>query len=92
MRKGCLAIACLFALGTAQGQKMADGKGKDIVEAACDGCHGLDQIAGRAWSEAKWRDVLKKMIDKGAILSDEEFKTVVDYLIANYGEKSGKPK
>lgn len=76
----------------AQGQKLPDGKGKEIVEAACDGCHGLDQIIGRAWSAEKWRSVVRKMVDKGAVLSDEELKTVVDYLVANFGEGTPKAK
>lgn len=92
MRKSWLVMGCLFVASAAQGQKLPDGKGKDIVEAACDGCHGLDQIIGRAWSEEQWRTVLKKMIDKGAVLSDEEFKTVVEYLVANFGESPAKSK
>jgi len=79
-------------VSAAQAQKLPEGKGKETVEAACDGCHGVEQIIGRAWSAEKWRDVLKKMIDKGAVLSDEEFKTVVDYLVANFGETPAKPK
>jgi virginiamycin B lyase len=73
-------------------QKLPDGKGKEVVEAACDGCHGLDQIIGRAWSADKWRSVVKSMIDKGAVLSDDELKTVVDYLAANFGETPAKSK
>ena len=92
MRKSWLVIGCLFVVAAAQGQKLPDGKGKETIEAACDGCHGLDQIIGRAWSEEKWRAVLKKMVDKGAVLSDDEFKTVVDYLVANFGEAPAKPK
>jgi len=92
MRKSWLVIGCLCFVSAALGQKLPEGKGKETIEAACDGCHGLDQIIGRAWSAEKWREVLKKMVDKGAVLSDEEFKTVVDYLVANFGEAPAKPK
>jgi hypothetical protein len=96
MQKSCLVIGCLclaaWTEGRAQGQKLPEGKGKETVEAACDGCHGLEQVIGRAWSAEKWRDVVKKMIDKGAVLSDDEMKTVVDYLVANFGEGAAKPK
>lgn len=92
MQKLWLTIGCLFFFSAAQGQKLPDGKGKETVEAACDGCHGLEQIFGRTWSADKWRNVVKKMVDKGAVLSDEEFKTVVDYLAANFGEAAPKPK
>jgi cytochrome c5 len=56
-------MGCLFVASAAPGQKLPDGKGEDIVEAACDGCHG-----------------------------QEEFKAVVDYLVANFGEGTAKPK
>jgi cytochrome c5 len=92
MRKSWLVIGSLCLVSVAQAQKLPDGKGKETVEAACDGCHGLEQIIGRTWSADKWRDVVKKMVDKGAVLSDEEFKTVVDYLAANFGEAPAKPK
>jgi len=32
------------------------------------------------------------MVDKGAVLTEEEFKSVVDYLVANFGEGAAKPK
>ena len=87
-----LAIGCLCVTPFLQAQKLPDGKGKETVEAACDGCHAVDQIIGRAWSEEKWRTVVKKMIDKGAVLTDDELKTVIDYLVANFGETPAKPK
>ena len=90
MWKTRIGVVCLSIASVALAQKLPDGKGKEIVEGACDGCHGLDQIMGRTWSAEKWRDVVKKMVDKGASLSDDEFKTVVDYLAANFGE--AKPK
>jgi hypothetical protein len=32
------------------------------------------------------------MVDKGAVLSDDEMKTVVAYLVANFGEAPAKLK
>jgi virginiamycin B lyase len=89
---GCLCIVSTGLVSQAQGQKLPDGKGKEVVEAACDGCHGLEQIQGRAWSEEKWRAVVKSMVDKGAVLSDDELKSVIAYLAANFGEAPAKPK
>jgi cytochrome c5 len=92
MRKSWLVIGFFSIVSAMHGQKLPDGKGKEIIEAACDGCHGVDQIIGRAWSAEKWNEVVKKMVEKGAVLSDEEFKTVIAYLVANFGDSSAKPK
>jgi cytochrome c5 len=92
MRKLWFVIGFLGIVSVIQAQKLPDGKGKEIIEAACDGCHGVDQIIGRAWSAEKWNEVVKKMVEKGAVLSDEEFKTVIAYLVANFGDSPGKPK
>jgi cytochrome c5 len=87
-----LVVACIGLTSLLQAQKLPEGKGKEVVEAACDGCHGVDQIIGRAWSADKWRSVVKSMIDKGAVLSDDELKAVIDYLAANFGEAPAKAK
>jgi len=89
---GCLGVLSAILTTQAMAQKLPDGKGKEVVEAACDGCHGLEQIQGRAWSEEKWRAVVKSMVDKGAVLSDDELKTVIAYLAANFPETPAKPK
>lgn len=81
---------CMGPALVANAQKLPEGKGKAVVEAACDGCHGMEQLQGRAWSKAKWLEVVKKMEDKGATLSDEERTAVVDYLAANFGEPKAK--
>jgi len=92
MMRVSLVIAFLSLTSLLPAQKLPDGKGKDVVEAACDGCHGVDQIIGRAWSADKWASVIKSMVDKGAVLSDEERKTIIDYLAANFGETPAKSK
>ena len=78
-------LTILVVIG--QGEELAPGKGKAIVQAACTDCHGPEAIFGRTWSKAKWSDTVKNMQSLGAVLSDEEFDIVVDYLTTNYGEK-----
>lgn len=88
MRTFCFLICLGFTAGFvaslgAQGN-LPDGKGKEIVEGACAECHGSDQIEGRAWTAERWRAEVGIMVNKGATLSDEEMKTLLAYLIANF--------
>jgi len=65
--------------------ELAPGPGQAKVAAACSGCHAISQITSKAYSEAKWVEVVEQMIDHGAPVSDADFDSVVDYLIAHYG-------
>jgi competence protein ComEA len=78
-------LLCLGFVSGAGAQTLPAGKGKDIVEGACSDCHGSEQVQGRAWTADRWRKIVRQMVDKGAVLSDEETKTLLDYLIANFG-------
>jgi competence ComEA-like helix-hairpin-helix protein len=84
MRIVCLFI-CAGLVAGAHAQNLPEGKGREIIGGTCSECHGPEQIQGRAWTADRWRKVVSQMVDKGATLSDEETKTLLDYLIANFG-------
>jgi competence protein ComEA len=84
MRFVCLLI-CLGFVSGASAQTLPAGKGKEIIEGSCSDCHGPEQVQGRAWTAERWRTVVRQMVNKGATLSDDETKTLLDYLIANFG-------
>jgi len=95
MRKefiACAAVAFAFAvaprLTVAQEQPGADlpeGKGKGLVVSVCSDCHGPETITAQRRSRADWDFVVQDMLSRGANASDDDAKTVVDYLARYLG-------
>jgi sulfite dehydrogenase (cytochrome) subunit B len=85
--------ALLFAVG-AQAQEditLKAGTGRDVVEGYCAACHSLDYPRTNApfLDRQGWEIEVNKMITAyGAPIGPADAKTIVDYLVANYG--SGK--
>ncbi len=66
---------------------LPDGAGKDLVEARCSVCHGLDRIAMSKRSPAEWDKILHRMGFLGATLSADDTKSVAAYLDTKFGAK-----
>ena len=63
--------------------------GHDAVEANCGACHSLDYIRTNApfMTPQVWTAEVNKMINAfGAPIAPEDAKTIVDYLVRNYGK------
>jgi len=67
-------------------------KGAATYQANCMMCHSLGYIDNQGLqSKAFWKGKVEKMmIHFKAPITDQDAKTVIDYLYANYG--NGKPK
>jgi len=65
---------------TKDNEEKATLDGKQLVEERCTGCHGLDRIESAEYDRAGWESTIKRMINKGAKLSDEEKDAVLDHL------------
>jgi hypothetical protein len=68
--------------------QMPDGDGKKIIVAKCQLCHTLERVVTANRGKDDWQAVIDLMVAQGAALSDDETKTVVDYLSANFGPKA----
>jgi len=66
---------------------LPDGTGKDLVEARCAVCHGLDRVAMSKRSPAEWDNVVHRMRFLGATASPDEIKTITAYLGDKFGAK-----
>src|SRR5262249_23177818 len=67
--------------------------GFDKVEAKCGACHSLDYITMNSpfLNKAQWKAEVSKMINAfGAPINDADAKTIVDYVMANYGRGSAQ--
>jgi mono/diheme cytochrome c family protein len=89
--------AAAVALATAPAPSPEDsiqlkaGQGRDLTTGRCILCHSLEYIPANApaMDRAAWQKTVQKMREKfGAPITDEEAKQIVDYLGANYAEKS----
>jgi mono/diheme cytochrome c family protein len=67
------------------------GEGRDLTTGRCILCHSLEYIPANApaMDRAAWQKTVQKMRERfGAPMTEEEAKEIVDYLSANYAEKS----
>jgi competence protein ComEA len=65
------------------GGPLPDAPGKALVEQVCGTCHGLELLAPSTRTAAQWRDTLAVMKTSGAKASDEEWKAIDRYFMAN---------
>jgi len=72
---------------------LPEGKGKETLENTCTECHGLDKALDRLRTERQWRAIASRMRAKGATMTDDELKTLVEYLSQNFGAaEEAEPK
>ena len=91
---GPLLFASLIAPGCALAADestivLADGPGREQVQAACSMCHSLDYIVMNSpiQDQAGWDKTVKKMVSVfGAPLTAEESFAIVAYLARHYGK------
>jgi len=76
---GVLAATAVIA----GGMTLPDAPGRAQVIESCMQCHGVDVILARPRSPEEWSQTVSQMIGYGAILTDDQYQTVVTYLSAN---------
>jgi quercetin dioxygenase-like cupin family protein len=64
--------------------QMPEGEAKKLIVAKCQLCHTLERVVTAHHAKDDWEAVISLMVEQGASLTDDESKTVVDYLAANY--------
>ena len=75
---------------------LPEGEGKAIVEAKCGQCHFLYRLTQMRWTQNNWEKKIAWMRERiherqGAVdLTDQEEKTVVDYLAKNFSDTTPK--
>jgi len=79
-----LAFAVVFSIPAAA-QGLPDGEGKEVYENVCGSCHGADIVIGSQGTKARWEETVDAMKNRGASGSDEDFKTVTNYLAKYFG-------
>ncbi|HEY2845673.1 MAG TPA: helix-hairpin-helix domain-containing protein [Bryobacteraceae bacterium] len=86
MRRVLLLMPLLsLSLVPMHAQGFPDGPGKSTFENTCGGCHGADIVVGQTGTREVWQDTVDSMRGRGALGSDDDFKSIVNYLTKYFG-------
>jgi competence ComEA-like helix-hairpin-helix protein len=69
----------------AHAQELPEGPGKRLVQDICTGCHGLESVTTQRASRQGWESTIDYMIQRGAVIREEDVRIMVDYLTKNFG-------
>ena len=69
------------AAAFAHQDSLPEGEGKAVVENACTSrCHGANVVQRSRRTPTQWQGVLDLMIDRGAVVKDEDYDAILAYL------------
>jgi len=63
---------------------LPDGPGKAILLNTCTLCHDLGRVRAHMVSRDEWEETLSAMLNEGAMLSDQDFPVLLNYLARNF--------
>ena len=63
---------------------LPDGPGKTILLNTCTVCHDLGRVRRQGGTREDWSDTLGAMLNEGAMLSEQDFPVLLDYLTRNF--------
>lgn len=82
-----------IAIAEKKGADPANGKAKELFGAKCSACHPLSRPLGETMSRDGWTGTVARMQNaNGCQITDDEAKTIVDYLVEvrGPGAQTGK--
>ena len=69
---------------------LPSGKGRELLQASCDACHGLPLIARKRAGRAEWETILRRHTSEERVeLSAAQTETLLEYLAASFGPSAG---
>ena len=78
-------LAFFFVISTIQVPLvLAESDGAGLLEERCSVCHPSARPKSKKKTPEQWESTVNRMIGKGARLSEEEKKVLVDYLSKTY--------
>ncbi|PYS43255.1 MAG: hypothetical protein DMG14_01470 [Acidobacteria bacterium] len=67
---------------------LPSGPVRQVILNNCTACHGIDDYAYYAMDRAGWQKLIETMKEKGAVISDDDRATLLDWLVAKFGPDS----
>ena len=68
----------------ARAEDLPDGKGKDLIERACVGCHKAEELTAYRFSKAEYQTIVYRMGDRGAQASRAELDVIAAYMFEHF--------
>ena len=63
-----------------------DARAAQTFQAVCSRCHPLERVTTMRRTRSQWEEAITTMITtRGAQVSDDDFVTILDYLVKEYG-------
>ena len=59
-----------------------------LFETTCSNCHDLSVITGQRKSREDWTVTMENMMVKGAPITDDQARQILEYLVKTYPDKS----
>jgi competence protein ComEA len=81
-----LAAASLIAQAPQQETTTAQDPGEPTFTATCSKCHTPERILAVRRTRTDWEGILEKMTKLGAQVTDENYETLMDYLLRRNGK------
>ena len=92
---GLLLVSPVAVAADETGIVLAEGEGRNQVQAYCSMCHSVDYIVMNSpfQDKAAWEKSVRKMVDvMGAPISDDDVAVIVGYLSSHYGARQGSTR
>lgn len=74
------ASAAIAADGVRTLDDLPQGAGRDALARRCVTCHDLGVVLAQGRTRSEWADAVAVMVDRGAVVSDDDRKLLLDYL------------
>ena len=92
LRSAALLAALVASTAFAQDpDRLISGPGSTLTENKCRICHELEHIRRAKLSRGEWADNIRNMRERGAPLTDDEVKVILEYLATYYDREKPAP-
>jgi competence protein ComEA len=82
----CAVTVALFGISAGARQQPADEQAAALFTTTCTKCHTPDRVLSARKTRTQWEETIDKMTKFGASATDEDFSTILDYVLRHCGK------
>jgi cytochrome c5 len=79
------AVAAARSVPSGAAAALPEAPERDLVVRACTACHAPEVVIAKRHSAEEWDEIVAKMVDRGAVASEEEQQQILEYLVRYFG-------